>query len=461
MLFAWSHRHALQLFGFADDLGLMLDLPQRARNGELWTAVWQRIVGPLWGPGSVMWRPLPFASMAIDALLYGTDGKLWRITNLSLHIATAAFAGLISRSLLKQSALPSAVAFAAALLLPWAPETTLWMVGRFDGLASLFVMISLWTAMHGGAQPRWVLFSGLAAVAAYASKESALVLPAWVPLTVCVVALRDRGSSGYFVALTSAHRRHWLLFAVHALLALAYLGWRWYLFGSVSTDVYGASPLFDLADGLARLVRHLNIVIVAAAYAPQAAAIAATLGLLGLITALAGRHRWIALLGCALALSIFAAAAVHFSAALPLADGFRFYYLASLGIAIVVATAVASIRETNYIHLSAIAIVCVALAIWQNKMAGEWRLTSNALKNVVTAIAEMAPRISPSDYGLLLLADPVGHVPASRNAQGALLGYATLTNPVATDEASRLIIFTPPAGRRVVSRSCRRTSFPA
>ena len=33
LLFAWTHRHALAMTGFADDLGLLVDLSERAQQG--------------------------------------------------------------------------------------------------------------------------------------------------------------------------------------------------------------------------------------------------------------------------------------------------------------------------------------------------------------------------------------------------------------------------------------------
>ena len=94
LLFAWTHRHALGMSGFADDLGLMVDLSQRAQQGNLLADVFIHVSGPLW-PGSTMWRPLPYASFALDAKLWGGDAGLWRITNLLLHVACATVAGLI------------------------------------------------------------------------------------------------------------------------------------------------------------------------------------------------------------------------------------------------------------------------------------------------------------------------------------------------------------------------------
>ena len=74
-LFAWTHRHAFGMSGFADDLGLLVDLAERAQRGSLLADVLAHITQPLW-PGSTMWRPLPYASFALDAALWGADAGL-------------------------------------------------------------------------------------------------------------------------------------------------------------------------------------------------------------------------------------------------------------------------------------------------------------------------------------------------------------------------------------------------
>ena len=178
VLFAWTHRHAFEMSGFADDLGLLVDLSQRAQQGNLLADVFLHVRGPLW-PGSTMWRPLPYASFALDAELWGPKAGLWRVTNLLLHAACATVAGLICRDMTREVR-AGAFAFAVFLLIPWSPEVVIWLVGRFDGWATLGVLLALWAVLKSNGFDRWWAASLIAGACAYASKESALILPAWV-----------------------------------------------------------------------------------------------------------------------------------------------------------------------------------------------------------------------------------------------------------------------------------------
>ncbi len=82
-----------------------------------------------------MWRPLPSSSFAFDAVLWGNAPGAWRVTNLLLRIGVAMFSGLIATRM-TGARLAGAAAFATVLLVPWSPEVTLWLVGRFDEWAT-------------------------------------------------------------------------------------------------------------------------------------------------------------------------------------------------------------------------------------------------------------------------------------------------------------------------------------
>ena len=100
VLFAWTHRHALTLPGFADDLGLLAEMPRRAADGSLGSDVLARLTGALW-PGSTMWRPLPYLSFTLDSVVWGDHGGAWRLTNLALHLTSAALTGWLAVALLR------------------------------------------------------------------------------------------------------------------------------------------------------------------------------------------------------------------------------------------------------------------------------------------------------------------------------------------------------------------------
>ena len=285
VLFAWTHRHALSLTGFADDLGLLAELPQRATSGELWSDVATRLTGPLW-PQSTMWRPLPYASFALDARMWGEQAGGWHLTNLLLHLASAVLVGFVVRDLhlvlhrgvatetitdgFRASAnAGGAMAFALFLLCPWAPEVTLWLVGRFDGWATLFVLLALWAGLRSRASIRLTIVSVLAAVLAYASKESALILLPWLIVAIGLTAPSRNASTP-----TAAGRRSWVLLIIaHSLLVVAYATWRHHLFGGTAAAVYGSSPSFSIWRWLQQFAAQLAFPAGLASLAAPAAAL--------------------------------------------------------------------------------------------------------------------------------------------------------------------------------------------
>ena len=440
VLFAWTHRHALTLPGFAEDIGLVQQLAASAHAGTLFDVVWQRTIGPLWGPGSTMWRPLGFASLALDALIFGDHAGSWHLTNMLLHGLAAAFTGLLARSLLRSS-VAGAVAFATALLHPWTAEITLWLVGRFDGWATAGMALALWAGLLSRGYDRWLLVSALAGALAYASKESTLLLPVGVAMLVAVEASRrdatGRPSATLFFR-RSLERKS--LVIVHVLLALAYLGWRWFLFRNVGINVYSSAPIHSVADIAARLGRHFEVFWSLATLAPVASKLAALIAISLSLLAFVRGNKSVAAMGALWALAVFAGAALHFATAPGIGDGMRLYYLAALGFALLVAGAFPGMpRRLGY----ALAITWVGtLAVWQNEVNREWWQAARELKRVTVAISSEVESINPQDYGLVMLPDPIGHVPMARNAQGAIITEAQKLNPT-IDALSRMVALLP------------------
>lgn len=462
LLFCWSHRHALQLSGFADDLGLLAELPQRAAQGILIVDVYAKWIGPLW-PGSTMWRPLPYSSFALDAAVWGNAPGGWRITNLLLHLGVATFSGLIATRL-TGARLAGAAAFATALLVPWSPEITVWLVGRFDGWATLAIVVSLWTALKSLGADRWFALSLLAAIAAYASKESALVLPVWMVLvTMSQTALaKTLHRSNVFDATLTAARRHGLLFGSHILAAVVYLVWRSYLFSGQSLAVYASAPQYRVLPLLSRVVSHLTFPATLAPVAPVAASIAAAIGASYLVFAARRGNRSLAFVGGVMALSVVVAVAIHFANPAGSGEGYRLYYLATVGLALIVAAAV---KTSSKLSVAVLVVFMVALAAWQSRVAAEWARASDTVNGASRAMTSAATTLGAAEFGLVLLPDMMGHVPVARNAQGALLTLKDGSSPA----RGYFIIFTPPqlaewhrlAQQDVVSKLTQRTDAPA
>lgn len=444
-LFCWSHRNALQLSGFSDDLGLLAELPQRAAQGTLLADVVTKWIGPLW-PGSTMWRPLPYSSFALDAEIWGHAPGGWRITNLLLHLGVATFTGLIAAQLINQR-LPAAAAFATMLLVPWVPEVTLWLVGRFDGWATLAVVISLWATTKTLGIDRWLALSLFAAIIAFASKESALVLPLWVVL----VAL-----------LQGALRPRLTLIVGHLMLAVIYLFWRSKLFAGQALAVYASTPEYNLVPLIGRVAAHLTFPVGLAVLAPIAAIASVLLAPLLIpraVRVLAGR---VMAVGMLMALSVIVAVAVHFATPPGAGEGYRLYYLATVGVALIVA---AALKASGKAAVAMLITLMIAMGVWQSQVAAEWTRASRTVDAAARAMTLAATTLAPSEFGLVLMPDLMGHVPVARNAQGALLTLKDGTSPA----RDFFIVFTPPqlaewhqlAQEDVISKLTQRATAPA
>ena len=459
-LFCWSHRHALQLTGFADDLGLLAELPQRAAQGALLADVVAKWVGPLW-PGSTMWRPLPYSSFAFDAVLWGNAPGFWRITNLLLHIGVAKFSGLIATRLTGVR-LAGAAAFATVILVPWSPEVTLWLVGRFDGWATFAIVVSLWAALNSRGADRWCALSLAAAFIAYASKESALILPVWIALVVVLQSARVKTPplTRVLSTLQAAMRTHGLLVVGHIAIAVAYLAWRSYLFSGQATAVYASVPEYRVLPLLTRVLSHLGFPAGLASLAPIAALVS-LVGVLFVPYALRRGSRAIAFAGCAMAVSVVVAVAIHVASPAGGGEGYRFYYLATVGIALIVA---AALKTPGKSSMAILAVFMAALAVWQSSNAAEWTRASRVVEGASRAMTSAAATLAPSEFGLVLMSDLMGRVPVARNAQGALLTLKDGSAPA----RDFFIIFTSPqlaewhqlAQEDVVKKLTQRTTAP-
>ena len=443
-LFAWTHRHALGMTGFADDLGLLVDLSERAQQGNLLVDVFRHVSGPLW-PGSTMWRPLPYASFAIDAELWGAEAGLWRITNLLLHVACATVAGLICRDM-TQNARAGAFGFAVFLLIPWSPEVAIWLVGRFDGWATLGVLLALWAALKSYGFDRWCAASLAAGACAYASKESALILPAWVIVISIHTCLHGHAThtGTYTARLKSMWRttlgRHGSLIGAHAVLAITYLFLRANLFPAASLSVYASAPQLGLEQLAPHVWNDLRFPIGLMSLSPAAAGITGLSSVISLAIAWARGRRSGVLVGTVFIASVVVAVATYFPAPPGDGDGYRLYYLATVGFALIVASACsASSRVVPVVLVTLLG----AMVLWQDRVTNEWQRAANDMKGIEAALRLTAMTMSAQDYGLVLLPDHLGHIPFARNAQGALPRLAGLTAPV-VDVLGRLVVFTPP-----------------
>ncbi|HEU4420677.1 MAG TPA: hypothetical protein VFT55_17190, partial [Planctomycetota bacterium] len=221
----------------SDDLGLMTCLVRPGGGAE--DVDWSRVAGDFTGPWAFgqwnYYRPLVSLTVALELCLGGGADWVFHVSSILMFV----FAVGACSALFAQLAGPLAGAAGGLLLAahPAGHEPLCWICTRADLLAvgSGAVACCLFVAhLRSGrlAPAVGALFaSGLALL----SKETAVMLPLWF----LGLDLAVRGRS---VPLASRARLH-LAFAV---LWLAYLAWRWHMFGFVFGSPNG-SPPFDFS----------------------------------------------------------------------------------------------------------------------------------------------------------------------------------------------------------------------
>lgn len=435
VLFCVTHRHALTMRGFADDLTVLEYVTGAKAAGAIGEHLLTKVVGPLWGPGGTMWRPWAYASFALDLELFGRSTGYWHVTNLALHFASASIVGLWSYAWTAQR-IAATAAFATMLLYPGASEITLWLVGRFDAWATCAVLASLYGSLRCRGLDRWFALSIVCGTIAYASKESATIL---FPAALGVALVRFLGPSlrpGTTIPAppdlqrASCLRTSLLIGLTHAALLLAYAWIRYVTVGTYSTNVYGAPPPADVAELFDRIVAHLRVLAALANRAPFASSLAAITGLLACTAAVTSKSRWLALICAAGVLMVFAGAALHFKVGQVAGGGYRIYYAAMPALAVLIGLGFAALRSRYpRATMPALATLVLSLAIWQNAENKAWWETAKEIERTVQAIASEAQSLQPDDYGLLMLPGRNDGVYAFENAQGAIMMAATAAVP--------------------------------
>lgn len=419
--------------GFLSDDFSHLDwIYQADRAHGLGRWVLQRFWRPL-ESGNFAWRPIAFASFALDWRLFGIAAAGWHAVSLALHLANVVLVGFLAWKWSPDDAgaRAAAAALSAAIFatFPFAGEVTFWLVGRFDLLAALFALLFLATFRSGDAaagplrQSLRVAFM----IGALLAKESAMPLP-FVTLPICA-ALASRGE-GVYVARGRARS---VLFAVRELLpawiafALYALA-RWMLFGT-PLKVYPASTF---PRGIGEWIDRMAPLASVATEQPGqygdawALALAAALALIAalVLADAVGRRTRTRLLAVALLASavIYAIApASSFPVASWQGDGARSFYLPWLSVALVAGTALAPGRARRALGVGLV----VLLLIGQQGSLRQWHEAAGAMRQVQAALPALAARVGADGYALVLLPDQVRVVPFARNAQGGLASRPT------------------------------------
>lgn len=415
--------HASAIAGafLSDDYSVVGDIHAWvATDGSALRGALVRFFEPL-SAHSNYYRPLGMLSFALDYTWAAATPLPWHATNLLLHLLNGALVGaLVLRLMAGLPRVLPAATLAAALfwLTPFAPEVSVWISGRYDGLATAFMLLALLAHLRAGGFDRWRVLSLIAFALALAAKEAAMLLPAYLLLASAFDPRQPQPP------LVSRAWRTLLACAPALVLFLAYLGWRVHLFGhalQVYPDTPPLSSLFGFAlfDRIGTLLAILPDALPGIPAAALMALLAFLLAMLGVGAAFAGPVLRRLHLLCALATGLSVAALLpHLGPAGGHGEGGRLLYLAAAWLAAWCGLALVALPARA--GLACGALLLAASAALQAPLLRQWAVAGDAMDGVLAAIGDHAPRDDGS-LGLLLLPDHYGPVPFARNAQGALV----------------------------------------
>lgn len=445
---AWLYGPTLAGGLLSDDHSVLGVLYAWRDEGRLVAALLAKFHSGLDVP-SFYYRPLPMATYGINFALAGADPFAWRLTNLVLHLASGGLVFAIARRLVDAPGATRAFAgpaLAATIFLcfPTNVEAVAWVSGRYDLLATLFMLATVacfQRAQHWN--DRWGMLSLLAALCAFASKESAAVLPVFVLSMAAARAMRTDARAALWRGARDA--LPWILVAV------AYFALRTAIFGTPLRVYPDTAPLaaFLRGDWLQTLATGgawLGVVLPV----PWArVTFVASMGVLMAVSAAMclpdarARGAWLAI--AATALASVGMVLPHLATLAANGEEGRLFYTTSALIALLLALTWSVPPRAG--HWSALpsfggvlmVLMLVAQAVLLRAAVAPWTDAGEQATALVRALPGLARTIPENGYGLVLVADHLGAVPFGRNAQGGLISPPTQAAPL----SARLVVQTP------------------
>lgn len=435
----------------SDDFAFPWGVYHAAERGETWRYVWDQVVMTQAQPGN-FYRPVGFATFALNYLVAGADPLLWRLFNFVLHLVNG---WLLYRVALRVAADQPQVRFAAAcaaalfIAYPLAPEVSAWMVARFDALALAGMLIAL--ERHLAARA-WFDRARCASLVAFAfalgSKEPAMTTPAFLVLgSFFVVHARETWPRRAALALRDV---------VPALVVLgAYLAWRRYLFAGNMVEVYaGSSPLANLAP--LQLWNHfvgmrpIPDAAFGGAWPWAALAVAAVAAWNAVGTWRRGAFATLWLLPFLGLATAVGAVLPHFSGVPQNGEGARLFYLAGAWLALWLALPLAC-RAAPRLRIGVACALVALFAVGQAQAMVPWRKAGQAMNALFVAVDDAVARGDAGVHALVIVPDHWRTAPFLRNAQAAPAIPPFRRESV----AARVSLFTPVAYAEWAGRIAR------
>jgi hypothetical protein len=383
-------RRALGVYFLSDDFILV-------RIGQDWSAAAFRY-SITHGGGDGFFRPLGYASFALDARLNGSNPVWWHATSLAIHTANAVLVLFVARRL---GASILAAGFAGALFAVHGihPEAVVWIAGRFDLMATFFLLTGLLLFTITGDSNRITLHAAALAcfTVAALSKESAFIFPLLV--------------AGYALAKHQPLRSTAPYFALGAIL----FGYRWSLFGGIGGYVDRATGRpAALSLGLGSTLKAVAVRLWTSLYFPLNWSTDPSLPMALLAVAYMAVIIWLALRArpvrtlwlAAASILICAIPVLSLLAGSPALAGSRVLYLPSVWFAILLALALDSVPGRARYAGAAIVLLFHFAALQHN--LGFWEAASAQVK---AACATGIPSVSNS------LPGSIDGVPALANGR--------------------------------------------
>jgi hypothetical protein len=410
----------------ADDFSHLDVISRFSDQSRLWSWTLARFYEPL-GNGTFAYRPLAFATYALDWVAYRNDAAGWRLTSFALFSANATAAGLLVARWLKgrsPHAVPAGIVAGCALFTyPFAGEISYWLAGRFDLLACLFTLLFLLALpLYRRSTPGQHLLRIAFLLGALFSKESAIPLPTMGTLLVfaCAAAGGEDDRSGFLRGARTAVAEMWPAW----LLWIAYLLWRTWLFGTpmkVYPSLSLTGDVFEFWHRLAgiRVIASENIGTHYETWAFLATALVLVIAFAGIRSRRDIPQQSVALmLALLVCMALYLVApALSIPVSSPDGEGARHFYLAWAYAALLLGVLVA---WHPWQWKTGFALVALMLA-GQSQSLAQWQAAGRQMSEVVAGVDRIASTVGDDQYALLLLPDHIGVALFARAAQDSIV----------------------------------------